>query len=297
MRPVLAAASDGEVKIGDVVQKLAKELGLTSEERDKLLPSGLQPLFSNRVKWAKSYLKEAALVKATRRGHYVITDRGRTALQDPSIEINNRFLAQFPEFREFKNRTRDPLAPISIDSIDESDNTTPDESLRRAHQKINEALAADLIDRVRDAAPEFFETLIVNLLLAMGYGGSSEDAGRALGQSADDGVDGVIDQDPLGVDQIYVQAKRYKEGHPVGPGAIRDFFGALSLKRATKGIFVTTSTFSSSANDTARGLGSRIVLIDGNQLAKLMIRYNIGCRNEEALYLKKIDEDFFDTDR
>lgn len=140
----------------------------------------------------------------------------------------------------------------------------------------------------------FFENVIIELLLAMGYGGTSEDAGRALGRSGDDGVDGVIDQDPLGVDQIYVQAKRYRDGNSIGAGAIRDFFGALSLKKAQKGIFVTTSTFSASAIQTARDLGSRIVLIDGVQLAKLLIRYNIGCRDEEVIHLKRIDEDFFD---
>ena len=172
---------------------------------------------------------------------------------------------------------------------------TPDEALRRAHTAITSALAEDLLDRVRKSSPAFFERLIVALLLAMGYGGTSEDAGRALGQSGDAGVDGVIDQDPLGVDQIYVQAKRYGDGNNVGAGAIRDFYGALSLKKAQKGIFVTTSAFSSGAIETARGLGSRIVLIDGLQLAKLMTRYNVGCRDEDVLHIKKIDEDFFDV--
>jgi len=150
------------------------------------------------------------------------------------------------------------------------------------------------MDRVRDASPGFFERLIVELLLAMGYGGASEEAGRALGKTGDDGIDGVIDQDPLGVDQVYVQAKRYGEANSVGAGAMRDFFGALSLKKAQKGIFVTTSSFSPSAVQTAKDLGSRIVLIDGAQLARLMIRYNIGCRDEEIVHLKKIDEDFFE---
>jgi restriction system protein len=147
---------------------------------------------------------------------------------------------------------------------------------------------------VRQAPPAFFERLIVELLIAMGYGGSSEEAGRALGQSGDDGVDGVIDQDPLGVDQVYVQGKRYAEGNNVGAGAIRDFYGALSLKKAHKGIFVTTSAFSPQAIETARGRGSRIVLIDGAQLARLMIRYNVGCPDEEIIHLKKPDEDFFE---
>jgi len=155
-------------------------------------------------------------------------------------------------------------------------------------------LASELLDRVRISPPAFFEKLIVSLLLAMGYGGTSKEAGRPLGQSGDDGIDGVIDKDPLGVDQVYLQAKRYAEGNNIGAGTIRDFYGALSLKRAHKGIFVTTSAFSPSAIQTARDLHSRIVLIDGIQLAQLMIRYNVGCRDEEVLYLKKIDEDFFE---
>lgn len=230
-------------------------------------------------------------MRPTRRAHFVITERGQAALADQSATIDNAYLKQFEEFRAFQGRSSDRTAPPEAD---DSSDITPDEALRAAHKTINESLAADLLDRVRSASPAFFESLIVSLLVAMGYGGSSEEAGRALGRSGDDGVDGVIDQDPLGVDQIYLQAKRYAEGNSVGAGAIRDFFGALSLKRATKGIFVTTSTFSASATDTARNLGSRIVLIDGQQLARLMLRYNIGCRDEDVLHLKKVDEDFFE---
>lgn len=295
MRPVLECAADGEVRIGDVVEILAHELGLTEEDRDELLPSGKQTRFANRVHWAKSYLKQAGLVKATKRAHFTITDRGRDALANSSVEINKAYLEQFEEFQAFQARTK---ATEETSKLDESTIAewaiTPDEALRSAHQKINAALAEDLLDRVREASSAFFENLIVELLLAMGYGGSSDEAGRALGKSGDDGIDGVIDQDPLGVDQIYLQAKRYADGNNVGAGAIRDFFGALSLKKAQKGIFVTTSAFSSSAKQTAQDLGSRIVLIDGDHLAKLMIRYNIGCRDEEVLHLKKVDEDFFE---
>ena len=166
--------------------------------------------------------------------------------------------------------------------------------MRLAYKVIRNALAADLLDRVRNATPQFFEELIIELLVAMGYGGADTDAGRTLGQSGDDGVDGVIDQDPLGVDQVYIQAKRYQEGNNIGAGAIRDFFGALNLQKAQKGIFFTSSAFSASAKETAEGLGMRIVLIDGERLANLMIQYNIGCREEEIIRLKKIDEEFFD---
>ena len=295
MRPVLECAAHGEVRIGDVVDQLADCIELTDEERNELLPSGKQTRFSNRVHWAKSYLKQGGLVRATKRGHFTITDRGKTALTDANAEINNAYLEQFEEFQVFRARTKDTDKPDdTAESALTGTDATPDEVLRTAHKKINAALAEELLDRVREASPAFFEKLNVELLLAMGYGGASDDAGRALGKSGDDGNDGVIDQDPLGVDQIYVQAKRYADGNNVGAGAIRDFFGALSLKKAHKGIFVTTSAFSPSAIQTANDLGTRIVLIDGIQLARLMIRHNIGCRDEEILYLKKVDEDFFE---
>ena len=165
--------------------------------------------------------------------------------------------------------------------------------MRVAHKQVETSLGQDLLDRVRAAPPAFFERLMVNLLLSMGYGGSAVDAGRALGRSGDDGVDGVIDQDALGLDRVYIQAKRYADGNNIGAGAIRDFFGSLPSK-STKGLFVTTSTFSPSARETAEFLSKRIVLIDGEHLAKLMIRYNVGCRIEEVLHIKKVDEDFFE---
>lgn len=258
-------------------------------------------MFANRVHWAKTYLVKAGLAEGTRRGYYRITPRGQAALADAAATINNAYLDQFKEFQDFKAKVNEAdgttaAAPAQVSASFNAQvgTETPDEALRKAHSAITGALAADLLDRVRKATPAFFEKLIVELLLAMGYDGTSEEAGRALGQSGDDGVDGVIDQDPLGVDQIFVQAKRYAEGNNIGAGAIRDFYGALSLKKAHKGIFVTTSAFSQPAVDTARGLGSRIVLIDGLQLSRLMIRYNVGCRDEDVLHLKKVDEDFFE---
>lgn len=301
MRPVLACAAAGETRIGDAVEQLAEKLGLTPDERAQLLPSGKQTMFANRVHWAKTYLVKAGLAEGTRRGYFRITPRGQAALADAKATINNAFLDQFKEFQDFKAKvnaadgvTATTPAQVSAPYSTQVGTETPDEALRKAHAAITGALAADLLDRVRQATPAFFEKLIVELLLAMGYGGTSEEAGRALGQSGDDGVDGVIDQDPLGVDQIFVQAKRYAEGNNISAGAIRDFYGALSLKRAHKGIFVTTSAFSQPAVDTARGLGSRIVLLDGVQLSRLMIRYNVGCRDEDVLHLKKVDEDFFE---
>jgi restriction system protein len=246
---------------------LADRFKLTDEERGELLPSGKQARFTNRVHWAKSYLKQAGLVSSSRRGYFVITERGRAALADPTIQINNMFLEQFEGYQDFKNRTKEVM-PDSASFVLQTqkpvvEQSTPDETLREAYSKITATLASELLDRVRNAPPAFFEKLIVSLLLAMGYGGTSSEAGRVLGQSGDDGIDGVIDQDPLGVDQVYLQAKRYSEGNNISAGTIRDFYGALSLKRARKGIFVTTSAFSSAAIQTARDLHSRIVLIDG----------------------------------
>lgn len=294
MLPVLRAATAGEQRIGAVVQRLGEELGLSEAARATLLASGRQTIFANRVHWAKTYLAKAGLVEATRRGHFRLTQRGVDVLAASPERIDNRFLSRFEEFRQFSDRsapsTDDEVAPEPADAAEQ----TPDEIMRAAHRRIEAALAEELLDRVRAAPPDFFERLIVNLLLAMGYGGSAADAGRALGRSGDDGVDGVIDQDALGLDRVYIQAKRYAAGNSVGPGAIRDFFGSLDRHKAAKGLFVTTSGFTSSARETADYLSKRIVLIDGEQLTRLMIRHNVGCRIEEVLHVKKVDEDFFE---
>jgi restriction system protein len=296
MLPVLQAATGGEARIGEVVTALAEQLALTPEERAELLPSGKQTLFANRVHWAKTYLVKSGLLEGTRRGHFQITARGREVLASNPDRIDNRFLNQFVEFRQFTEKAgQEPeviAAPVPLPS--DAQTATPDEVMRVAHRQIESALAQELLDRIRAAPPEFFERLLVNLLLAMGYGGSSADAGRAIGRSGDDGVDGVIDQDALGLDRVYIQAKRYAVGSNVGPGAIRDFFGSLDRHKATKGLFVTTSTFSPAARETAEFLSKRIVLVDSDQLTRLMIRHDVGLRVEETLHIKKIDEDFFE---
>jgi restriction system protein len=296
MMPVLVASSKGEVRIGEVVEELAGRLSLSPEERSEQLPSGQQTVFSNRVHWAKSYLSKAQLVEITRRGYFRITPRGQTVLQSAPQRIDNKFLTRFEEFRQFRERSSATPVPESETPAQalEDQKQTPDETMRMAYRQIETALIHDLLDRIRGASPDFFERLMVNLLLGMGYGGSTENAGRTLGRSGDDGVDGVIDQDALGLDRVYIQAKRYGTGNNIGPGAIRDFFGSLDRHKATKGLFVTTSTFSASAKETAEHLSKRIVLIDGDQLARLMIRHNVGCRIEETLHIKKIDEEFFE---
>jgi len=296
MLPVLTASTNGEVRIGAVVDQLAGQLSLTPEERAELLPPGKQTIFSNRVHWAKTYLGKAALIESTRRGHFKITLRGQQVLDSRPARIDNAFLNQFDEFQQFTEKSVQGAAEGEHPAVPtfESQRATPDEAMRVAHRQIEEALAQELLDRIQAAPPDFFERLIVNLLLKMGFGGSAADAGRALGRSGDDGVDGVIDQDALGLDRIYIQAKRYANGNNIGPGAIRDFFGSLDRHKATKGLFVTTSTFSSAAKETSEFLSKRIVLIDGEQLTKLMIRHSVGCRVEDTLDIKKIDEDFFD---
>jgi restriction system protein len=296
---IAKAANGNEVKLRNVINQLADKFELSDEERNETLPSGRQSVLDNRIGWARTYLTKAGLLKATKRAHFVITERGIQALQDTKAVINNDYLKQFDEFVAFKEQKNEASETQSANT-QETTNTsttsevTPDEALLDAYKTINDALALELISRTREVTPAFFEDLLIELLIAMGYGGTGEGAAHALGKSGDNGIDGVIDQDPLGVDQIYIQAKRYAEGNNIGAGDIRDFFGALNLKKAQKGIFITTSNFTASAVQTAKDLGMRIVLINGNELAKLMLRYNIGSRDEQTLHLKKIDEDFFE---
>lgn len=295
MLPVLRSAQDGEVKISDVISKLADELHLTEEERTVLMPSGRITLFANRVHWAKTYLKQASLVEPTRRAHFRLTDRGAAALSSGLSRIDNRYLSQFAEFQDFKSRSKGSTEADQPGHTDPEliSADTPDEVMRKAHRQINEQLSTDLIERISEASPDFFERLIVELLISMGFGGSVEVAGRAIGRAGDNGVDGVIDQDALGLDRIYIQAKRYAPGNNIGAAAIRDFFGSLDRFKAAKGVFVTTSDFTKDARETAEMLSKRIVLINGERLGELMIRHNVGCRVEETLHLKKVDEDFF----
>lgn len=292
MEPVLEVAKNQEVKLSHVTDLLAEQFNLSDEERAELLPSGRQAAFTNRVGWAKTYLVKAGLLESTRRGHFVITDLGREALGS-NEDINNHYLKRFDNFNAFTKQKRGDVEKVEEANTTDGD-ATPDEVLRAAYKQINDALASEILSRTHKVSPAFFEQLLIELLLAMGYGGNDEGMAHTLGRSGDNGVDGVINQDPLGVDQIYIQAKRYAEGNNVGAGEIRDFFGALNLKKAQKGIFITTSDFTSSAMQTAKGLGMRIVLINGKELAKLMLRYNIGSRDEEVLYIKRIDEEFFE---
>jgi restriction system protein len=292
MLPVLQESAAGEVRIADVVAILGRKLSLSADELSELLPSGKQTTFANRVNWAKSYLGKAGLINITKRAYFEISESGRSVLANPPDTINTKFLMSFSKFKEFRDTVVDGPIAKQLEETNFKE-LAPDELIRSASNELQESLGAELLSKILASPPDFFERLVVQLLIAMGYGGSAIEAGKALGKSGDGGVDGVIDQDALGLDRIYVQAKRYTS-NKVSSGEIRDFFGSLDRFKANKGLFVTTSTFSPSAKETADLLSKRIVLIDGHLLSKLMIRFDIGCRVEEVIYIKKLDEDFFD---
>jgi restriction system protein len=298
MMPVLKLASAGEVRISDVVERLSDQLQLSEDDLAEMLPSGKQSTFANRVHWAKSYLKQAGLVVATKRAHFKITPRGSAVLGAGLEKIDATYLLQFPEFKEFRERTsgqsgasKDQTNP---EGLQPPSFETPEDQLRRLSREINSTIGSDIVDRIQSSTPAFFERVVVSLLLAMGYGGAIKDAGKILGKSGDDGVDGVIDQDTLGLDRVYIQAKRYKTDASIGPGAIRDFYGSLDMHKASKGLFVTTASFSKAASETAERLGKRIVLIDGKMLADYLVRFNVGCRVQETVEIKRIDEEYFE---
>lgn len=298
MLPLLQFAADGrEHTKREAVAALGQQLGLTQEELGVLLPSGRQGLFDNRVAWARSYLKHAGLLDAPRRGVFVITDRGRQLLAEGVTRIDNRVLSRYPEFLDFTSgatRKKDEGVVDVVARADERESDlTPDEWIRAGHQQLRETLAAELLQRIGKATPRFFEGLVVDLLVAMGYGGSHEDAARVVGQSGDGGIDGIIKQDRLGLDNIYVQAKRWQPGSTVGRPDVQQFAGALHGRKASKGVFITTSTFSREAVEYARGVQTAIVLIDGKELAELMLDYGIGVSLQETIRLQRVDEDYF----
>ena len=294
MLPLLRISARSEVSLADATELLSQEFNLTEEERNILLPSKKESIIKNRVGWARTYLVKAGLLRATKRAHFMITDEGKSVLDRGVTCINIKFLERYDEFKNFYyfNGEKDPSNSREKTS---DENLTPEEIIHNALDKIEDALGDEILDKIMNKTPEFFENLVVKLLVAMGYGGSFEEAGKALGKSGDGGVDGVIDQDVLGLDRIYVQVKRYADDNHVGSAAIRDFFGSLDRVKASKGLFVTTSDFTNDAKETAQYLSKRLVLINGRQLVKLMIRYGIGCRLEETVYIKKLDEDFFDS--
>lgn len=290
MLPLLKIASDRqEHSLGEIIETLALQFGLTDADKQEILPSGRQAKFDNRVGWARTYLKKAGLVESTGRAKFRITERGLQVLKGNPVGINNRFLQQFPEFLEFQNVSRQSNRR---DEEELEPDQTPEEILELSYQSLRHDLAQELLERVKNSSPRFFENLVVDLLVAMGYGGSRKDAGQAVGQSGDGGIDGIIKEDKLGLDVVYVQAKRW-EG-TVGRPVVQAFAGSLEGQRARKGVLLTTSQFSQDARDYVSRIEKKIVLIDGEQLAQLMIDHGIGVAEVASYAVKKADLDYFE---
>ena len=292
MLPLLEHISDGkEYKMRNVTDELAFKFNVSEMEQKELLPSGAAPVFYNRTAWAKTYLKKAGLIESPKQGIVIISKRGLEVLKKKPSSINVKFLKQFSEFLEFQSSKQED--EIESQNSEDQSAQTPEELLETAYQKIRKSLASELINKVVELSPTFFERLVVELLVKMGYGGSIKDAGKAMGKSGDEGIDGTIKEDKLGLDIIYIQAKRWKPGNVVGRPELQKFVGALAGQGAKKGIFITTSNFSREALDYAPRNETKIVLIDGEYLAQLMIDYNLGCTPQQVYEVKKIDGDYF----
>jgi len=292
MRPLLASLEAGDDRtITSIRDEIAERFSLSQTDLDELIPSGRVTTFQNRVGWAATYLYRTKLIDRPRRAVYRITDRGRQVLAENLERIDLRVLGQFEELAEFRHAKSPPAGPGVVEVIPTEDEQTPEERIERAYRELSSALAAELLDRISEQSPEFFEQLVLDVLHAMGYGGSRDDAAERLGQSGDEGVDGVIREDRLGLDLIYVQAKRWKNG--VGRPEIQKFFGALHGQRATKGVFITTSSFSREATEYAEGVTPRVILVDGIELAQLMIEHGVGVTVSHGYELKRVDLDYF----
>lgn len=298
MLPLLRIASDGnEHSIQDARGTLTQELKISIEDRGEVLASG-QTRFYNRVSWAVIYLNQSGLIEKTGRARFKISQRGLDVLKQNPVRIDMKFLEQFPEYQAFKARKRDKATATAnaaaVESNTKEDGITPDEQLDIAYKELRETLANDLLLRVRSGTPKFFEHLVVDLLVAMGYGGSRTDAAQVVGKSGDGGIDGVIKEDRLGLDMVYVQAKRVE--CDIGPGAIREFVGSLGEHKANKGVFITSGGFTSGAREAASKAHSRIVLIGGDQLAEFMIDHGVGVTDHKKYIVKKMDNDYFEGD-
>lgn len=295
MLPVLKSVADGkEHKFREIADSIAKNFGLTEEELGCRLPSGNQSIFDNRVGWAKTYLKKACLIEYKGKGVLKITERGKQVLKDSPQKIDNKFLKQYDEFNEFQNKVN----PKEEKQETETDykNQTPEELIETAFHDFQKSLAEELLDKIRNVSPSFFEKLVVALLVKMGYGGSIKDAGQAIGRTGDEGIDGIIKEDKLGLDVIYIQAKRWKENNVIGRPEIQKFVGALAGQGAKKGVFITASSFTKEALDYNPMNDTKVIRIDGMKLANLMIEYNLGVAQLHCYELKKLDNDYFDEE-
>ena len=287
MLPLLELAGDNQVhQVHDAVASLAQEFELTDEERQERIPSGRVSRFHNNVTWARTYMKKAGLLEDPNRGRFRITDRGRKVLADRPDAVNRKFLQQFDEFNKFIGKQPSGSGPAQPDP-----ELTPEQAIHASYQTLRHALAIDLLEQVKQASPAFFERLVVDVLVGMGYGGSRREAGEAIGRAGDEGIDGIIKEDRLGLDIIYIQAKRWES--TVSRPEVQRFAGALQGKKARKGVFITTSSFSSEAVAYAASIDIKVILIAGTQLAELMIDHDVGVTTEATYQLKRIELDYF----
>ena len=295
MLSTLKAFSDGvETSVSELRDRIAAAEGLTQEDVSEKLPSGRQTVFANRVGWAVTYMERAGLVQRVRRAVYRLTADGEQLLAREPSRVDNDVLGTYPAFVEWKHRER--THPPSIERVrlrDDENRETPEETLDRAAGEMRAILEAEVLERVRNAAPVFLERVVVDLLIAMGYGGGDAAMGRVTGRSGDGGIDGTIREDALGLDEVYLQAKKYGDGNAVGEGDLRNFAGAIDAAGTTKGVFVTTAGFTRAARDYVARSPKRIVLIDGKELARLMAQHGVGVRTRVRHEIKRIDEDYF----
>ena len=291
MLPVLRLADAGEIKVADAVGQMSDEFALTDQEREELLPSGRQAKIANRVHWSVTYLVKSGLVERPRRGYFAITPKGKSVLSSPPERIDIAFLSQFDGFDEFRTKANDDY-PVDVEPTQDLAAGTPEERVEAAFEDLNAALREELLERILVMHPTAFEKLIVDLMLGMGYGANG--SGERLGRTSDGGIDGVINEDVLGLDIIHLQAKRYATGNSIGVEKIREFAGALDERGATKGVFVTTSHFAPAAIQYAQRSPKRLILIDGEELTRLLVKYGVAVRGYRILELKKVDTDYFD---
>jgi len=296
MLPLLRLSAEGETRIGQAAEIIADELNLSDGEREEMLPSGKQRRLHNRLQWAKFYMSKAGLIDSPKRGIFSASEAGRHLLAQDPKNVDVETLKAYPAFVSFyvqsASSEKTNSAPATAAATDSD--ATPEEQIDAAHAVLTTVLRADLLQRVLEQSPSFFERLIVDLLVAMGYGGSHDDAARQLGKSGDGGIDGIIDEDRLGLDRIYVQAKRYAISSSVGRPEVQGFVGSLVGLGASKGVFVTTSSFSKQAIDYGKALQQRVILIDGARLSELMVEFGVGVRTSRTLEVKRLDEDFFE---
>ncbi len=295
MLPVLTLAAQGETRVPLAAETIADQLNLSLDERDELLPSGKQRVLHNRIHWAKFYMTKAGLIRSPKRGVFVTSETGEALLKTRPDKIDVEQLKAYPSFSEFIDASAEGSHKEQVPEISKlpSSTATPEEQIDAAQAVLVSALQSDLIAQILDLSPAFFERLIVDLLVAMGYGGSHENAARQLGKSGDGGIDGIIDEDRLGLSQIYVQAKRYAASTSIGRPDVQGFVGSLVGNGAMKGVFVTTSSYSKHAMDYAAGLQQRVILIDGKRLSELMIEFGVGVRLNRTVHVMRIDEDYF----